>query len=116
MRRVGTEGYDATTVAILRAGLAPLTIRLSHWSLLRTRSDGERRVVGLWAKMGQARWSGPIRSSNRAALAATTGSGTRYELIGDPSDAGLDDHLVRLWLAAHDRSRHDVEIMGVEDL
>ena len=116
MSRVGNEGYDAMSVAVLRAALAPLVIGLTRWTLFRVRSGGERRVVGVWARTARPRWSGPIRTFDRAALAATTGSGTRYELIGDPSDDGLDAYLVRLWLTEHDLSRHDVEILGVEDL
>ena len=102
MRCGGNEGYDARSVAVLRAGLAPLVIGLTRWTLFRVRSGGERRVVGVRARTGRPRWSGPIRTFDRAALAATTGSGTRYELIGDPSDDGLDAYLVHLWLTKHD--------------
>ena len=115
MRRVAT-GYDARSVAVLRAGLLPLTFDLFGWTLLRVRADGERHVVGFWGRHGRDRSSSPIRSFDGATMTATTSSGNRYELIGDPSEDRLEDVRVRRWLARHEFSRNEVEIIEVGDL
>ena len=116
MRSVEAAGYDARSVAVLRAGLLPLTFDLFGWTLLRRRAGGERHVVGFWGRHERDRSSSPIRSFDRATMTATTSSGNRYELIGDPSEDRLEDVRVRRWLARHELSRNDVEIIEVEGL
>ena len=116
MGRIEDVGYDARTVAILQASLLPLTLQITDWTLVRVRAAGTRHVVGFRAGTGLGRWSSPIRSFDPATMSATTASGDRYELIGEPSEDGFDGVLLLWWLARHELSRHEVEIVAVEDL
>ena len=109
-------GYDARAISVLRASLAPLTIAVAHWTILRVRVDGHRHVLGYRIETGRGRTSSPIRSFERETMTATTSSGNRYVLVGEPSEDGLDDAVVLAWLAAHDLSRHDVASIGTEEL
>ncbi len=110
------DGYDAWTVAYLRAGLSPLSFELVRWTVVRRRLGGDRHVVGFQIRGRRGRASSPIRAFDRATATATTSSGNRYVLIGAPSEAGLEDSVVVAWLARHDLTRHDFETIGMEDL
>ena len=107
-------GYDAGAIAVLHAGMVPKTCRIAGWTMLRVRSGGERYVLGYRIEDGRERTSPPVRGFDPATMTATTSSGDRFVLVGEPSEGGLDDELVRAWLGRRGLSRHDVEIEEVD--
>ena len=110
------EGCGPESLAVLRAALDPPTFRIMGWTILRLRRGGERHLLGYRVETLRGRTTSPVRSYDPATRTARTASGNRYVLVGPPSDDGRDDAVVRHWLAARDLSRHDVEVIGTEDL
>ena len=74
-------GYDARAISVLRASLAPLTIAVTHWTILRVLVGGDRHVLGYRIETGRGRTSSPIRSFDRRTMTATTSSGNRYRRL-----------------------------------
>ncbi len=109
------EGCGPESLAVLAAS-DPLTFEIACWTLIRMRVGGDRHLLGYRVEGGRGRTTSPVLSFDRAKRTATTASGNRYVLVGDASEDGLDDPLVRHWLAAHGLSRHDVEVIGIENL
>jgi hypothetical protein len=107
-RREDMRNHDGRTT--------PVTIGIVQWTLVRLRSGGGRHVLGYRIADLRGRTSSPIRSFDRATRTATTSSGNRYVFVGDASEDGFDDPVILFWLAEHDLSRRDVEIIGMDDL
>ena len=95
---------------------APETFEVAGWTILRIGADAACYVLGYRVATGRGRASSPICAFDPATATATTSSGNRYVLVGDPSGDGLDDPLVRAWLAPHRLRRCDVEVVGTDGL
>ena len=109
-------GHGPKTLAVLRANLAPPTLQIACWTLIRVRVGGDRHLLGYRAESGRARTTSPIKEFDRARRLATTSSGGMYVLVGPPAEKGLDNPVVLAWLTATHLSRCDVEIIGEDDL
>ncbi len=113
---VEVPGSDHGADGMRVAAPPPQAFRLVSWVVLRLHDGGHRHLLGYRVETLRGRTTSPIMSYERATRTATTSSGNRYQLIGPPSEAGLDDPVVLHWLAAHDLSRRDVEIVGEDEL